>query len=133
MPKVTQAVADKLGITTTELMTDLKNGQTLADIAKSKNVNVADLKTTIINTVKPDLDAAVKNGTLTQAQEDSIIQRIQNDTFTHPGLGFGFGERGKGGHGGPGFGSPGGNDNDSDDNNSASPSPTATPGSGNTN
>ena len=131
MQQVVTAVANKLGITTSVLMTDLKT-QTLAQIAQSKNVSVADLKTVIINTVKPTLDAAVKAGKLTQAQEDSIIQGIQNADFTQRGFGFGFGPGGFGGFGhrgfgpgGPGFGGPG-NDND---NNNGSPN-TTTPGSG---
>ncbi|PZR97229.1 MAG: hypothetical protein DLM69_09920 [Candidatus Chloroheliales bacterium] len=109
MQQAIQAVATKLGITTSELMTDLKSGQTLADIAKSKNVSVADLKTAIINAIKPTLDTAVKNGTLTQAQEDSIIQRIQSADFTKKGFGFGFGPGGFGhrGFGGPGNSNPG--------------------------
>jgi hypothetical protein len=131
MQQAMQAVADKLGITVAQLQTDLQSGQTLADIAKSKNVSVADLKTAVVNVIKPTLDQAVKAGTLTQAQEDSIIQNIQNADLTQKGFGFGFGGPGHRGFGGPGFG---GNDNDSDDTgNGTNPSPSATPGSGNTN
>ena len=89
MTQVTSAVANKLGISVDQLKSDLKSGQTLAQIAQSKNVSVADLKTTIVNTVKPTLDTAVKAGTLTQAQEDKVIQRIQNADFTKKGLGLG--------------------------------------------
>jgi Protein of unknown function (DUF2680) len=108
MQQVVTALANKLGITTSELMTDLKT-QTLAQIAQSKNVSVSDLKTTIINTIKPTLDQAVKAGKLTQAQEDSIIQRIQNADLTKKGFGFGFGPGGFGhrGIGGPGSNNPG--------------------------
>jgi hypothetical protein len=135
MSKVEAAVAAKLGLTSAQLTADFQNGQTLADLAKSQNVALADIKTIIINTVKPDLDAAVKAGTLTQAQEDSIIQRIQNDSFTHPGLGIDGPGRG---HGGPGFGGPGGpggpdNDNDYGNTNNTNPAPAATPSSGSTN
>ncbi len=142
MSKVEAAVAAQLGLTSAQLTTDFQNGQTIADLAKSKNIALADIKTTIINTVKPDLDTAVKAATLTQAQEDSIIQRIQNDTFTHPGIGFGFGGRGHGGpgfggRGGPGFGGPDSdNDNGSSNNggtNNTAPAPAATPGTGSTN
>ncbi len=87
--QVTTAVANKLGISVDQLKSDLKSGQTLAQIAQSKNISVADLKTTIVNTVKPTLDAAVKAGTITQAQEDKVIQRIQNADFTKKGLGLG--------------------------------------------
>ncbi len=135
MSNVETAVAAKLGLTSAQLTTDFQNGQTIATLAASKNVALADIKTTIINTVKPDLDAAVKAGTLTQAQEDSIIQNIQNDTFTHPGLGIDG--PGRGGFGGPGFGGPGGPDNDNDGTNvgtnNTSPAPATTPGTGNTN
>ena len=133
MSNVETAVAAKLGLTSAQLTTDFQSGQTIATLAASKNVALADIKTTIINTVKPDLDAAVKAGTLTQAQEDSIVQNIQNDTFTHPGLGIGG--PGRGGFGGPG--GSGGPDNDNDGTNggtnNTSPAPAATPGTGNTN
>lgn len=133
MSNVETAVANKLGLTVAQMHTDFQNGQTIADLAKAANVNLADIKTIIINTIKPDLDAAVKAGNMTQAQEDSFIQNIQNDTFTHPGLLMGGGR----GHGGFGPGGPGVNDNDSDDNggtgNGSTNTPSATPVSGNTN
>lgn len=130
MQAAMQAVATKLGLTTQQLMTDLKT-QTLADLAKSKNVTVDDLKTTIVNAVKPILDTAVKNGSLTQTQEDTIINGIQNADFTKKGLGFGMGF-GPGGGFGPGrMGHRGFGPVGNDDNNS--PAPSATPGSGNSN
>ncbi len=128
MSNVETAVASKLGLTVAQMHTDFQNGQTIADLAQAANVNLADIKTIIINTIKPDLDAAVKAGNMTQAQEDSFIQNIQNDTFTHPGLLMGGGR----GHGGFGPGGPGApNDNDSDDNGSTT-TPSVTP-SGTTN
>ncbi len=75
--QVFQAVADKLGMTTDQLKSDLKSGQTLADIAKSKNVSDQDLKTAVVNTVKPKLDQAVKDGKITQDQANKVLDRIQ--------------------------------------------------------
>jgi 3-hydroxyacyl-CoA dehydrogenase len=74
---VVKAVADKLGVTVVDLQTQLKAGQTLSDIAKAKGVSDQDLRTAAVNALQPQLDAAVTAGKLTQQQEDSILQRIQ--------------------------------------------------------
>jgi hypothetical protein len=99
-------VAKALGITTQQLQADLAKGQTIAQIAKSKNIDV----NTIINTLVGDATAkvaqAVKAGYLTQAQADkanaaikSAITGLVNNGFPKgPPGGFGF-------HGG-GFGRP---------------------------
>lgn len=124
-----KAVADKLGITTAELTTALRGGQTLSALATSKNVTLDSIKAAVVAAVKPILDQAVKDSKLTQAQADSILQRYQNADYSK---GLGFGGLGFGGPGfrGPGFGGRGGHGgNDNDNNQNAQP----TPGTGNTN
>jgi hypothetical protein len=78
---VLKAVADKLGLTVTDLQTQLRSGKTLADLAKDKNLNVQDLYTAAANSAKPQLDQAVKDGKLTQAQADQILQQIQQGKY----------------------------------------------------
>ena len=97
--QVTAAVAQKLGMTTDELTKALQSGQTIDQIAQSKGVSLDDLKKVATDAMKTELDALVKQGTITQQQEDKMLSGMQNMPL--PGFGFGFGPRG--GHGfGPG-------------------------------
>jgi len=96
MGKVVAAVAAKLGLTSEQLISEIRGGKSLLDIAKEKNVSEADLKATIVATLKPILDKAVKDGKLTQAQEDATLKQVQDADLSK---GFGFGQRGMGGPG----------------------------------
>jgi hypothetical protein len=71
----------------------------LADAAKQLGVSAADLKSALSKAEDAQLDAAVKAGTLTQAQADAIKQHRQQD-----GTVLGFGHGGPGGHGPGGHG-----------------------------
>jgi hypothetical protein len=70
------AAAAKLGMTTQDLMTELRDGKSLADIAKEKNVSADDLKTAMVNAVNAEVDQAVKDGKLTQTQADNIKAQV---------------------------------------------------------
>jgi hypothetical protein len=78
---VEKAVADKLGLSVADLETQLKSGKTLADLATAKSLTAQDLYTTAGNAAKPQLDQAVKDGKLTQAQADQELQQIQQGTY----------------------------------------------------
>ena len=78
MQQYVAAAASALGITPDQLKTDLRNGQSLSDIAKAKNVSEADFRTRVIANVKPILDKAVTNKRLTSTQEQAIITRLQS-------------------------------------------------------
>jgi predicted DNA-binding protein (UPF0251 family) len=105
------AAAKALGMTADELKTELQSGKTLADIATEKQVDAATVKQAIIDAAKAQVDQAVTDGKLTQAQADemkaSIDETAANLDLTQP---FFFGGPGRGhGHGGWGgpFGAPG--------------------------
>ena len=93
---VLSAAATYLGVTETALATELKSGKSLAQVAQEKGKDVNGLVTALVKAEKADLDQVVKNGMLTQAQEDGIVSALQakltalvNNTF--PGrLAFGF-------------------------------------------
>ena len=70
------AAAAKLGMTTQDLMTELRGGKSLADVAKEKNVSTDDLKTAIVNAINAQADQAVKDGKLTQTQADNIKAQV---------------------------------------------------------
>jgi hypothetical protein len=94
------AAAQKLGMTAQDLMTELRSGKTLADVAKEKSVSAGDLKTAIVNAVDAQIDQAVTAGKLTQSQADNIKAQVAKIDLTKP---FGMGI-GRGGQFGPGMG-----------------------------
>ncbi|MCW5851392.1 MAG: DUF2680 domain-containing protein [Anaerolineae bacterium] len=122
---VPNAIAKALGMTAQDLMTELKAGKTLADVAQAKGVSQDALKQAIANAQKAAVDAAVTAGRLTADQatqaKQQIDQRVAALDLTKPGFGFGPGPMGpgplgggpmggKGGPGAPAFGRPGGAD-----------------------
>lgn len=101
------AAAKAIGVSTDTLEQDLKNGQTIAQVAKSKNVATQKVIDAMVAAAKAQFDAAVKAGHMTADQrtkiEANLTQMITNQvngTFPKPS----FGGRGPGGFGGPGFG-----------------------------
>ena len=95
---VEKAVADKLGLSVTDLETQLSSGQTLASLAKAHNVQVQDLFDAAANAAKPQLDQAVKDGKLTQAQADQVYREIQQSQIGLGGPGGVGGMKGGRGH-----------------------------------
>ena len=72
-----QLAATYLGISVSDLQTDLQSGKDLADVVSSiSGKTVADLVTALEAPAKTKLDAAVTAGTITQAQETAILARM---------------------------------------------------------
>lgn len=74
---VLTAAANALGINEATLKTDLKNGQSIAAIAKAQNKDLPTVETAIVNTLKTQLDTALKNGKITQARHDKAVANLQ--------------------------------------------------------
>ena len=70
-----QTAADYLGISVSDLQTDLKAGKTLADEAKAKGKTVDGLVQALLAPLKADLDKRVTAGDITAAQETAILNR----------------------------------------------------------
>jgi hypothetical protein len=70
------AAADYLGLTESELRTQLNSGKTLAEIAKAKDKSVDGLKAAMKADTKKKLDAAVAAGRLTKADEQRILSDL---------------------------------------------------------
>jgi hypothetical protein len=92
------AAAKALGITTKELLTDLGNGKSIADVAKAKNVDVNTVIDALVSEAKSKVDAAVKDGDLTQDEatkvETDLKARITDLVNNTPEKGDGhFGRR----------------------------------------
>jgi len=77
MQQYLAAAATALGITQTQLTTDLKSGQSLSQVAAAQHVSEADFRTKLIAGLKPALDQAVSQKKITSAQETLILQRLQ--------------------------------------------------------
>jgi len=77
MQQYLAAAASALGITQTQLTTDLKSGQSLSQVAAAQHVSEADFRTKLIAGLKPALDQAVAGKKITSAQETLILQRLQ--------------------------------------------------------
>ncbi|HET9847889.1 MAG TPA: hypothetical protein VFR68_04955 [Candidatus Dormibacteraeota bacterium] len=82
------AVASALKMSPTDLKNALRSGKSLSDLETQQGVSDSAVKTAVKNAAKGVLDKAVKAGTITQAQEDSILSRID------AAGGFGFGHKG---------------------------------------
>jgi hypothetical protein len=79
-PGLLETAATFLGISVTDLQADLKAGKTLADEAAAKNKTVADLVTALTAQAKTNLDAAVTAGTITAAQEQTLLTNLTQHT-----------------------------------------------------
>jgi uncharacterized protein YidB (DUF937 family) len=98
------AAATYLGVSESDLQTQLGDGKTLADVAKAKGKTVDGLVAALVADEKKELDQAVADGKLMQAQADDMLAGAK-DRFTA----MVNGERPEGGPGGHGFfGGPGG-------------------------
>jgi len=96
--RVMDAAATVLGMTVDDLMTELKDGKSLADVAAAQGISQEKLTADLLAQVKVQLDGLVSEGKLTQEQADSIyaqtesnIDQIVSDTS---GLGGPCGPRG---------------------------------------
>lgn len=96
------AAAKYLGLTEAELHTQLESGKTLAEIAKAQGKTVDGLKKALTDATKTKLDAAVKAGTITQAQSDELLKRATDHLDDR--INGTFGPHGDGDH--HGFGRP---------------------------
>jgi hypothetical protein len=72
------AAAKYLGLSEADLRTKLRDGQSLADIAKAQSRDLDGLKTAILDAAKADLDKAVADKKLTQTQADDLYNGLKS-------------------------------------------------------
>jgi hypothetical protein len=94
-----ESAADYLGLTEAQLHERLRDGQTLAEIAKAEGKSVEGLKQALLGPAKDKLDSAVQKGEITSAQRAEILEKLEsaiddlvNGTWP-PGPGPGFHHR----------------------------------------
>ncbi len=73
-----QAIASYLGIMASALQSDLKGGQTLAQVATAQGKTVAGLEAAILADGKSHLDAGVAAGRLTSAEEATMLADLSS-------------------------------------------------------
>ena len=106
-PSPLATVSKVLGITETELKTELEAGKSIADVAKAKNIDIATVKAALLVEAKAHIDAEVAAGKHTAAEGATKLAEMTSriDTMlTTAGLPA-RGPQGDGGHkgkGGPG-------------------------------
>jgi len=104
------AAAKALGLSATDLQSEMQGGKSIADVAKAHNVDVQKVIDALVADAKSNLDQQVKDGKITQAQEDTrvstLTDRITKMVNNTMPAGRGFGHRGMGGPFGGGDGAP---------------------------
>jgi hypothetical protein len=70
------AAAKFLGVSDDELRTQLRDGKSLADVAKDKGKTTADLKAAMKTAITSELDQRVKDNRLTAAERTKILAHI---------------------------------------------------------
>lgn len=105
------AAASYLGLTSSALLADLRNGQTLAQVASARSKPLDGLVTAMVAAQTKQIDAAAADGRLTHAEAQSIEANMAERARdfadgTSPGFGrAGAGDRAPGGGTGGGSGS----------------------------
>lgn len=89
--------AEALGTTAEKLKKQLRDGKSLADVAKANGKSIADVRAAVRAAMKTRLDKAVKDGDLTQKQADEILDNV-GDRVAAIGSAKGLHRRGRGGH-----------------------------------
>jgi len=77
LPGIENQVAQGLHLTSAQLTTDLKNGQSLDQIAKAQGVSTSQLRAIVLNAVQNAANQAVKDGNLTPTQATDLMQALQ--------------------------------------------------------
>ena len=99
------AAAEVLGMTQADLMEQLKDGNSLAEVAQAQGKDLETFKTALLDQVQVQLGEVVAEGDLTQEQADEAFQRTEENIDSivdAEGCGGGFGgmRHGPGGFGG---------------------------------
>ena len=73
-----EGAADYLGLSEAELHERLRDGQSLAEIAKAEGKSVDGLEQALLAAAKERLDQAVEDGRITAAQRDEMLERLES-------------------------------------------------------
>ncbi len=76
-------VAEALGLEVSDLVAQLQDGKTVAEIAEAQGVALADVIEAVVAARAEQLAAAVEDGTLTQAQADAMQALLRANLEAH--------------------------------------------------
>jgi uncharacterized protein (DUF2126 family) len=79
---IAKSAADAIGIQPKDLVSELKSGKSIADVASKHNVSLDAVKSKIMDNAKAALDKARENGRIDQAKEDAALQKLQANLDT---------------------------------------------------
>ena len=82
-------LAKALGTTQAKLKEQLRDGTSVADVAKANGKSLADVRSAVKAATKTRLDKAVEDGDLTRKQADALLERVE-DHVTAIGSGKGL-------------------------------------------
>jgi len=68
--------ANTIGVKPAELRSDIKAGQSIAEVATAKGVSVDTVVNAVVNDVSAKIDQAVTHGKLTQAKADAAKAKL---------------------------------------------------------
>jgi hypothetical protein len=68
--------ADTIGVPAKELRSDLKDGQSIAEVATAKGVDPTTVVNAVVGDLDTKLDTAVTNGKITQERADAVKARL---------------------------------------------------------
>jgi polyhydroxyalkanoate synthesis regulator phasin len=74
-----EAAATVLGLELEELVDELKDGKTLAEVAEEQGMAVDELTAAMLPEVRQELDALVAEGKLTQEQADANFEHVEEN------------------------------------------------------
>ncbi|UCH86668.1 MAG: hypothetical protein JSU97_09165 [Dehalococcoidia bacterium] len=74
-----EAAATVLGLELEELVDELKDGKTLAEVAEEQGMAADEFTAAMLPEVRQELDALVAEGKLTQEQADAIYDRVEEN------------------------------------------------------
>lgn len=90
-----QAAAEALDMTSDELITALRSGRTLEELATEAGVEFQDVQDAIAaahaEEVRTRIEQAIADGTMTQEKADWLLEGLEKGFLDGPGFGFGFG------------------------------------------
>ncbi len=78
LANVIDSAASAIGISSSDLTTALRNGESVAQVASDHGVSIDTLKTAVLNAEQTQLAQAVSDERITQAQADQLSQNLSS-------------------------------------------------------
>jgi len=77
--RLMESAAEVLGLSTDDLMAQLRDGKSLTEVAEAQGISAEKLTTDLLAKAKAQLDTLVSDGKLTQEQADKIYSQTESN------------------------------------------------------